>query len=377
MTTKPAEKKIIAPEKMKHSTLLGFSVLGSCCVLWFCVSIALGVGFGIAVSDSDTSCGKMEIFAWDPQTIPTDLETMLRADLRTTEPDGCNQCEFGKVALWISPGDLCLMQAQNRLPGTPTFQHCDGEYKDDFQIPHHVKACLLFQDVDFLWETRHCHYPANGTVFTNIMKEGLLVCAASNWIAADVSGYTCGGTFYPNNVNPGYDITGSDLQMIQMAQANPTFCNCNLNGEWVDSGNQCEEQMGALICGGYGGGDGNEAHLGWLLSFLELAQDKGGTCVNDGADIACLGQYDLSQGAFGTAISQVKNMMKINTDLLYNTYQNSNQQGAAPPLYHGNLLMCIANMLESYQPVCEYCMNNFMPITCLEKMKESPKCPFN
>ena len=102
---------------------------------------------------------------------------MLAKDLLAYAPGTNNRCKDGMTAIWIAPGDLCAMQAPGGLRDYPKFAHCsDSRYTNDFELDHHVKACLPYDDIKTLWQSGHCHDTTTSLPFLNEMQEGLLLC---------------------------------------------------------------------------------------------------------------------------------------------------------------------------------------------------------
>lgn len=128
--------------------------------------------------------------------IPPKLLDMLKQDV--VKPGVNNVCEHDMtMALWIAPGDLCSLKNMGRLANHPNFQHCTSEYVDDYLPNHHVKACLSYEDVSYLWDTGHCWQPnsAEYAVVSGVnvtvrpqyrrMHEGLMFCGDNRCSATD------------------------------------------------------------------------------------------------------------------------------------------------------------------------------------------------
>lgn len=141
------------------------------------VTLVLASGMGLLAGVlASSGCGGVQNFAYDPHSIPMELERMLRRDVIV--PNGCNTCSDDRRAVWIAPGDLCRLQEDGMAAyhGVPLL-HCSTQYKNDFNVTHHVKACLSIEDLQDLWLNHgFCHSPTTGLPYYDLMKEGLLFC---------------------------------------------------------------------------------------------------------------------------------------------------------------------------------------------------------
>jgi hypothetical protein len=153
-------------------------------------------------------CGPVrnfELMPDDPNVLPRDVIQLLKDVLPT--PNGCNECPPHRHAAYVSPEDICMMQANGTLVGFPklteqpdaTADACASVLAEDHveSMAWHIKVCVANDDLAWMWKQGHCH-DEDGTPY--LTRDGMMVCM--NWaemtqcaFAALNGGYCCGGRF--------------------------------------------------------------------------------------------------------------------------------------------------------------------------------------
>jgi hypothetical protein len=218
------------------------TMLALCCMTLFVVPAFVMSAYAVSQLPASTPHGTDFVYN---ASMPSDLREMLRRDV--IQPDAHNSCRNGFMPIWIAPGDMCDMQDMARMEYHPVFQHCNSKYKyNDFAASHHVKACVTFDDVEYLWNSGHCR--TNESIpFFRKMHQGLLFCGSN-----DPCKWKCPSNSYVDYSEYPFQRIKGPCECEEETPAYSEECNeccfinkhtesCMYGNYWLDSALICNE----------------------------------------------------------------------------------------------------------------------------------------